>query len=317
MYVLEKSPLYKMRNRRKLANLLGVSVRYLNQFHEKEYYKYSEPKPNGDGERTYTVPLNELKRVQKRVCVLLSRIETPDWVMAGKKKCSYITNAEWHMNNVYIKTMDISKFYDSVKRKYVYKMFAETFKMADDIAEIMTKLVMYENMLPTGSPSSLLIVYWAYCNMFEAINKLAEEYDCTFTLYVDDMTFSSKKPISNELRNQVNYVLLKYNLRAKKSKDHYYQGKTAKMITGVGIYDGHKVVRNNKRIEIIKQFEKCKKYNDIYEIEKLRGKLCSLRQIEPDIFPEIYNFVKHYDLELNTMARKRYYKKQRIKNKCK
>jgi hypothetical protein len=317
MYALEKSPLYKMRNRRKLANLLGVSVGYLNQLHEKEYYRYSEPKPNGDGERTYTVPLNELKYVQKRVCVLLSRIETPDWVMAGKKKCSYITNAEWHMNNVYVKTMDISKFYDSVRRKYVYKMFAETLKMADDIAEIMTKLVMCEKTLPTGSPSSLLIVYWAYCNMFETINNLAEEYGCTFTLYVDDMTFSSKKPISKELRKQVNYVLLKYSLRAKKSKDHYYQGKTTKMITGVGVYDGHKVVSNNKRVEIIKQFEKCKKYNDIDEIEKLRGKLCSLRQIEPDIFPEIYNFVKYYDLELKTMARKRYYKNQRIRNECK
>jgi len=310
-YALERSPLYRMRNKKKLATLLGISTNYLMQEHSQDYYKFSRPKPNGDGTRCFSVPSDELKYAQKKLCRLLSRIWTPDWVISGKKNHSYVTNAEKHIENMFVKTMDISKFYDSAERKYVYRMFKEAFKMAEDIAWLMTELVMYEGMLPTGSPSSQLIIYWAYCDMFNEINRIANERACLFTLYVDDMTFSSKKPISNELRQEVCNQLKKYGLIAKSKKDHYYQGNIVKVITGVGVNSGQKIVLNNKRKRILEQFEKCKKSNKIYDIEKLNGMLCALRQIEPEIFPEIYNYIKHYDSELKLMARNRFYKNRR------
>lgn len=315
MYVLEQSPLYRMRNKKKLATLLRISPKYLISEHSQEYYKFSRPKLNGDGIRQFTVPSDELKYAQKKLCILLSRIQTPDWVISGKKKHSYITNAENHIDNTFVKTMDISKFYDSAERKYVHRMFKETFKMAEDIAWIMTDLVMYEDMLPTGSPSSQLIIYWAYRDMFNEINLIANEQSCTFTLYVDDMTFSSKKPITKELGQDVCNKLKRYGLIAKRKKDHYYQGNTVKTITGVGINDGQKVVLNNKRKRILEQFQKCKTSNKIYDIEKLNGMLCALRQIEPEIFPEIANYIKHYDSELKLMARNRFFKNRRIRRK--
>lgn len=39
--------------------------------------------------------------------------------------------------------------------------------------------------------------------------------------------------------------------------------------------------------------------------------LCSIRQIEKDIFPEIENYVKHYKAGLKVMARNRFYKNRR------
>lgn len=84
-----------------------------------------------------------------------------------------------------------------------------------------------------------------------------------------------------------------------------------KVITGVGINDRQKVVLNNKRKRILEQFEQCKKSNKIYDIEKLNGMLCALRQIEPEIFPEIYNYIKHYDSELKLMARNRFFRNRR------
>lgn len=317
IYALEQSPLYRMRNKKKLANLLGISTNYLTQGHSQDYYKFSRPKPNGDGIRHFTVPSDELKYVLKKLCKLLSRIQTPDWVISGKKNHSYITNAEKHIENTFVKTMDISKFYDSAQRKYVYRMFKETFKMAEDIAWLMTELVMYEDMLPTGSPSSQLIIYWAYRDMFNEINQIATERACVFTLYVDDMTFSSKTPITKELRQEVCSQLKKYGLIAKSKKDHYYQGDTVKVITGVGINHGHKVVLNNKRKRILEQFEKCKASKNICDIEKLNGMLCALRQIEPEIFPEIYSYIKHYDSELKLRTRNRFFRYRRKRRKFK
>ena len=74
-------------------------------------------------------------------------------------------------------------------------------------------------------------------------------------------------------------------------------------------------VLNNKRKRILEQFEKCKTSNKIYDIEKLNGMLCALRQIEPEIFPEIYNYIKHYDSELKLMARNRFFKHRRKRRK--
>lgn len=135
--------------------------------------------------------------------------------------------------------------------------------------------------------------------------------DAFFTLYVDDMTFSSQYPISNELRTDVAKELKKNGLKAQMSKDHYYQADAMKVITGVGVKNGQMVVLNRKRKAILEQYQKCKETKNIYDVEKLNGMLCSIRQIEKDIFPQIENYVKHYEAELKVMARNRFYKTRR------
>lgn len=149
--------------------------------------------------------------------------------------------------------------------------------------------------------------------MFQKIKELSEEYNCCFSLYVDDMTFSSDFPIKIILRDKVSDVLRKNGLLAKIKKDHYYQANDFKVITGVGIKQGKKVVLNSKRKQIIELYVKCKKSGNIYEIEKLNGTLCSLRQIEPDIFPEIYGYVHSYEQELKKLSRDRFFRAKRRK----
>lgn len=310
-YSLEKSPLYRLRNKRKLADYLKVNKDYFEKEHNYQYNVFSRPKPNGDGERVFTVPPDELKKIQKQVCRLLNRIETPDWVISGKKGYSYITNAEAHVSSKFVKTMDISKFYDSAQRSRIYKMFLNTFKMEHDVAWCMTELVTYKGVLPTGSPSSQLIIYWTYRDMFEEINRISRKNGCIFSLYVDDMTFSSNNPIKKEVREEVACLLKKNDLLAKAKKDHYYQAKDFKVVTGVGLQDGKKIVLNEKRKSTIQLYEQCKKSCDIKNIEKLNGVLCSLRQIEPGIFPEIFNFVQSYKDELKEYSQKRFYRMRR------
>lgn len=314
-YPIERSPLYRLRNRRKLAELLGLPKNYFKKEHSYKYKEFSRAKLNGNGNRNFTEPLGELKKIQKNIYRLLSRIETPIWIISGKKGKSYISNCREHVNNGFVKTMDISKFYDSAKKKYIYMMFKEKFYMDKDIARIMTSLVTYKNALPTGSPSSQLIVFWAYKDMFIDINKIAEHRKCKFTLYVDDMTFSSDTPIDSELRKEVERILNKYGLHSKLKKDHYYQVNDFKVITGVGIKNSKVVLPNVKRKAILDQYEKCKEKNNLHEIEKLRGMLCSARQIEPGIFHLIDSYVNKYQRDLASLSRTRLNKKQKVRLK--
>ena len=80
-YPIEFSSLYRMRNRRKLARVLKLDEKYFKQNHTYKYNHFTEPKPNGTGTRNFTVPEKELKSIQKRICKLMSRIETPEWVV--------------------------------------------------------------------------------------------------------------------------------------------------------------------------------------------------------------------------------------------
>lgn len=309
-YAIEKSPLYRLRNRRKLAELLHLEPKFFSVSHDFEYNEFEKSKSDGET-RYFAEPLYELKRIQRQIHKLLQRIETPEWVKAGKKNESYVTNCSMHLQAKYMRTMDISKFYDSVDCKYIYKMFSGKFRMETDIARLMTKLVTHNRKLPTGSPSSQLIIYWAYSDMFDEINVIAQQYNCIFSLYVDDMTFSSEQDIPYTMREEIAAVLKKYGLYAKRSKDHYYKPTDLKVATGCGIRNKRLVVLNNQRLKILEQYKECKKTDDIKEIERLNGMLCSARQIEPDIFPSIINYLKMNEKRLIEYRRRQVRKRKR------
>lgn len=85
------------------------------------------------------------------------------------------------------------------------------------------------------------------------------------------------------------------------------------MITGVGISNGKMIVPDDKRKQLLDQYKKCKDNHKISDIEKLRGMLCAVRQIESGIFSEVHNFVKHYSSDLSEYARNRYYRNKRLR----
>lgn len=87
--------------------------------------------------------------------------------------------------------------------------------------------------MPTGTPTSQLVAYWAYRDAFMQIDAIARKHGCIFSLYVDDMTFSSPQKIPIEtLLQELSNVLRPVGHRIKYSKIMYYQKGMAKLITG-------------------------------------------------------------------------------------
>jgi hypothetical protein len=278
-----------MRNRKKLAVLLKLEAGYFRKRHEYKYHRFSEPKPSG-GERYFSNPLGRLKGIQRRIHHLVQRIETPDWVKSGKRGESYISNGLAHLDNDYLRTMDIAQFYDSVSRNRVYVLFRNRFCMAEDIATIMTNLVMDGDKLPTGSPSSQLIAFWSYREMFEEIHTIAIQYKCRFTLYVDDMAFSSVQPIPYSLRADVAGVLHRYGLDAKKQKDRYFGSNDYKVITGFGFKNGTPSAQNRKKREILELYIKLQSGASDVNLASLNGKINAVRQNQPGLFSTLLTF---------------------------
>lgn len=100
--------------------------------------------------------------------------------------------------------------------------------------------------MPTGCPTSQIIAYYAYEDMFEEVNCITKQNNCVFTLYVDDMTFSSFLPFDlYKICDTVNSVLRKYGHRLKVSKTKYCSQKDFKLITGVAVTPDNKLKTSN------------------------------------------------------------------------
>jgi hypothetical protein len=261
------------------------------------YKSFSIAKKDSVEMRTITAPYKEIKHIQKRILNLLQKVIRPHWLISGEKGKSYITNGEQHLDFNYFLTMDIKKFYNNCIREYVYRFFKDKLRMAGDIAAICTDIVTYDNGIPTGCPTSQIIAYYAYQDMFEEINNISLNYNCKFTLYVDDMTFSAERSFNvNELRRDVDIVLRKYGHKPKYSKVKYYtKGKpvpiTGTIVTRESILNApislqHKIYIN---FQCLKAFQNIhlKKEEDRKKLQRLKGQIQAARNIETNKFPEI------------------------------
>lgn len=123
----------------------------------------------------------------------------PNYVFA-KTDGGYVKNANRHKGNTSFLLIDIASFYPNCKFKYVKNFFMSGagFKMKNDLAQRMAELVTIPSynkkvrIIPQGFPTSTLISFFSYRQMFAELNKLALEYRLVFSTYVDDVTFSTK-----------------------------------------------------------------------------------------------------------------------------
>jgi len=138
-------------------------------------------------------PKTLLAAVQKRIAMLLGRIEKPEFVYSATKGRCYVANAKQHCNRERATKVDIKNFYPSVKRRKVRNFFASQMECAEDVANVLAVLCTLEGTMPTGSPVSPVLSYFSCSELFDRIAALASDHELVFTLYVDDMVFSGPR----------------------------------------------------------------------------------------------------------------------------
>lgn len=173
-------------------------VFYENKRSKKRYSK--QPKDYTSKKyRRFTDVKEPRKTALKQLNKYLSELRIPNYVFA-KTDGGYVKNANRHKGNTSFLLIDIASFYPNCKFKYVKNFFMSGagFKMKNDLAQRMAELVTipsYNNkvrIIPQGFPTSTLISFFSYRQMFAELNKLALEYRLVFSTYVDDITFSTK-----------------------------------------------------------------------------------------------------------------------------
>lgn len=176
------------------------------------------------------------KKVLKQICFFLSQIEMPEYLFS-KKESDYKRNALYHIGNTKFILLDINSFFPNCHFSYVKSFFAKESGLhmvkekideksnklicesdvADRMAKIVTVPVKTENkmdrVIPQGYPTSSIVSFLSYKEMFDKINTIALKYNCKFSTYVDDLSFSYNENNFNpqDLIAEVNNVLLSYH----------------------------------------------------------------------------------------------------------
>lgn len=302
-YDITQCALYKCRSKSRLEYLLNMQKGDLKRIMNIIlYHSFKIDKKNSDDKREITSPYPKLKKIQSRILALIQKVNRPEWLISGEKGKCYIDNGRAHLLANYVLTIDIRKFYDNCKREYVFRFFKDYLKTPGDISGILSDIVTYNKGIPTGCPTSQLIAYYAYMNMFKEINNIALSYNCKFTLYVDDMTFSSTILFKHsKLANYIDRILRKYGHKPKYTKIKFYSSKSPKPVTGNIITpDHHLEVPNNLQKKIYFNFQELKhnrseshSYTYQKNLLSLKGQLQAAKNINFNKFPEINRLVKN------------------------
>ncbi len=120
------------------------------------------------------------------------------------------------------------------------------------------------NHLPSGTPTSQILAYLANIDMYDEIIKYTSSQNITCSIYVDDITLSSKKKIYKIQVKRILNIINKYEHKSNLSKTISYGPTDYKKVTGYVISPQHKLVIPNKtRYKIKNTIRECKKNKKI------------------------------------------------------
>lgn len=195
--------------------------------------------------RRITSTKKELKIIQKRIYkFILSKVKLPSYFFGGIAKKDNILNAKLHQGNKYIFTTDLRSFFPSISHNRVFEIFIER-GFHPTIARKLTQLITYQYQVPQGVSTSTLIANLVFEKTGNKIQSFAEENQLTFSIFVDDITISSKFDFKDKVPIILDLIIRDgYKISHRKT---FYKTKNP-IITGI--------VCQNNRIKVPQTYNK-------------------------------------------------------------
>lgn len=327
------SPLYNISSEEVLMQLLQIqNPKYLNQAFIINRFHPSISAKNRLIEPTFDP---EFKKIQNLLFECLSIIPFPSNVFCVNKGKSSIDNAKLYQNVRYIYKTDISSFFQNTHREKIFQFFRTKLQLPSNIASILTnfttidldlffnnyaknhskpykyeteiknfikkKNIKAKNHLIFGASTSTILSFLASLDMFNEISELCKLNNISFSIYVDDITFSSEEPISKAFRIKISQIISKYKYKNNIKKSQYYNQNKSIKITGVIINTKKEcVIPSSITLSITqlrKQFKLASTKEEKIEIRnKLIGLILYARQIKPNVYPNLLNYIKNVEI---------------------
>jgi RNA-directed DNA polymerase len=177
-----------------------TSILYLTPDASK-YTVFEIPKKSG-GMRKIAAPIPKLKNLQRCLSDLLYRCLSERMTESPHRFTSQYgyfmersveDNAECHRSQRFVLNVDIADFFPSINFGRVRGFFVadKGFELNPQVATTIAQIACWNNELPQGSPCSPIISSLIGGILDRRMAVLARENGCSYTRYVDDLTFST------------------------------------------------------------------------------------------------------------------------------
>ena len=191
----------------KLALALGVSLNDLESItassNDLFFLTREIKKPDGSLRSTYDVKPS-LKRLHGNICeAFLKRVECPDYLQGSIKRRDYLTDASKHVGSKVLISEDITNFFPSISKKVVHEMWVGVFGFSNTVAECLAELVTMNDFVVQGAKTSSYICNLVLWNREAKLFSRLKSKGLTYTRYVDDITVSSKRLVSQKEKSEI------------------------------------------------------------------------------------------------------------------
>jgi hypothetical protein len=208
---------------------------------------------------------------------------------------STIDNASKHCGAPLILHADIKNFFPSISDKRLEKSF-QKLGINKKVSELLSQFLTIDNSLPLGFHASPMLANIVCLDLDDKLSKLAKSYNCTYTRYADDMTFSGKSSLPK--KDEIKAILKEEEFLLSERKFRITKPGQAHYVTGLSVTDKMfpRAPRAMKKV-LRQELYYCKKFG-------IKEHLCSISEEAQYVNDsEIHEIVRHGVNRLDGMVR--------------
>lgn len=242
-----------------LSALVGYNKTFIKKaaLYPKSYYRhFNIPKKDGTF-RSVSEPLPSLKEIQNWILIeILYKNKVSKYAKAFVPNRGLKDHVKYHINSEKVLTLDIKKFFDSIRFEFVEKIFLRM-GYSSNISNLLAKLCYLNNSLPQGAPTSPCLSNILLFEFDEIISEYCRKNNLKYTRYADDLAFSGAVK-KTELIQLVKNELRKLKLMTNNGKIKLMKQNERQIISGLIV---------NSKVQVPKT-QRNKLRNEMYYIKK-------------------------------------------------
>ena len=276
--------IFDVRDKIELAKLLAVEPREMDYVLSRlaRYYQPRQfPKSSG-GFRTLMIPHGELKDLQLKIKQhILDKVPFLPCVHGGVKHKSIISNAQPHVSQTVVFSLDIENFFPHVDPERVYRIFRDL-GFGEEAGRILAKATTWNYQLPQGTSTSTGLANLSLARADARIIQLAREHDFAYTRFVDDLTLSGGWRLL-KFRRLIPRIIESEGFRIKPEKTMTMDRGSRQVVTKL-VVNGKINVSRERRQTIRKEvLDLIQGSTDIRSTASVKGRVHWMRHVNPDI----------------------------------
>ena len=257
-----------------------------------QYEVKNIPKRGSSGYRTLFIANFQLRSIHKIIRDDLSkRAIWPEYVHGFVKKRSIVTNAKLHLSKKVILNIDIKSYYESITKAKVRQVF-KCLGANDEISDMLAGICTCKDYLIPGTVCAPVISNLIFAECDKELLAIATKNECSYSRYVDDITFSGE--IIPSIKEVDKVLTLHGFVRNAKKTIRQFRGRK-QYVTGLTVFDGtipripkwkkeefRKAMYFMAKYGIDEHLTRIGSVENSYEcLKRFRGLICFYRSIEP------------------------------------